>query len=87
MGWTYNTPDDVPNEGPQITAVAIALTAMSLVVLLLRFYVRVCMIKAIGAGMYCYLVRLLADLEVLDDYVLIITWVRQHYCAMWIVHN
>ena len=63
MGWTYNTADDVPNDGPQIAAVAIALTAMSSVILLLRFYVRVCMIKAVGAGTYClYSVVLVADL-------------------------
>jgi hypothetical protein len=50
MGWTYNTPDGVPNDGPHITAVAIVFTAMSLSILLLRFYVRGVMIKAIGAG-------------------------------------
>jgi hypothetical protein len=53
MGWTYNTPDDVPNDGPQITAIAIVFTAVSFLVLTLRFYVRGCMIKAIGAGTYC----------------------------------
>ncbi|KAF1925975.1 uncharacterized protein M421DRAFT_68548 [Didymella exigua CBS 183.55] len=58
MGWTYNTSDNVPNDGPQITTVAIVFTATSLAMLLLRFYVRGYMIKAVGA----------------DDYVLIITW-------------
>jgi hypothetical protein len=52
MGWTYNTIDGVANDGPQITAVAIALTSASLGALLLRLYVRVWMIKAIGAGTY-----------------------------------
>jgi hypothetical protein len=52
MGWTYNTADDVENRGPQITAVAIVLTSASLGISLLRLYVRVWMIKAIGAGMY-----------------------------------
>ena len=52
MGWTYNTPDDVANEGPQITAIAIVFTAVSLLVLTLRFYVRGCITKAIGAGKY-----------------------------------
>ena len=50
MGWTYNTPDDIANEGPQITAIAIIFTAVSLLVLTLRFYVRGCITKAIGAG-------------------------------------
>jgi hypothetical protein len=52
MGWTYNTPDDAENDGPQITAIAIVFTAVSLLVLSLRFYVRGYMIKAIGAGTY-----------------------------------
>lgn len=52
MGWTYNTPDGVANDGPQISAVAIVFTSVSLLVLLLRFYVRGCMVKAIGAGTY-----------------------------------
>jgi hypothetical protein len=50
MGWTYNTADNVENEGPRIVAIAIILTASSLGISLLRFYVRVWMIKAIGAG-------------------------------------
>lgn len=50
MAWTYNTPDGVPNEGPQITAVVIIFTATSLSILLLRFYVRGFIIKAVGAG-------------------------------------
>jgi hypothetical protein len=51
MGWTYNTADDVANDGPQIAAVAIALTSTSLSMLLVRLYVRIRMIKAIGIGM------------------------------------
>jgi hypothetical protein len=50
MGWTYNTDDNVANNGPHITAVAIVLTSASLGTLLLRLHVRVWMIKAIGAG-------------------------------------
>lgn len=50
MGWTYNALDGVPNDGPLITAVAIIFTMLSLSILLLRFYVRGVMIKAIGAG-------------------------------------
>jgi hypothetical protein len=52
MGWTYNTADDIANDGPHITAIAIAFTTVSLLILSLRFYVRGCMIKAIGAGTY-----------------------------------
>lgn len=55
MGWTYNTPDDIPNDGPQISAVAIVFTVASLTVLLLRFYVRAYMIKAVGAGKQLYI--------------------------------
>lgn len=50
MGWTYNTPDGVANDGPRITAVAIVLTTVSLSSLLLRLYVRGYMLKAVGAG-------------------------------------
>jgi hypothetical protein len=50
MGWTYNTRDDVPNDGPQVAAIAIVFTAVSLAILSLRIYVRGFMIKAFGAG-------------------------------------
>ncbi|KAF2848175.1 hypothetical protein T440DRAFT_470518 [Plenodomus tracheiphilus IPT5] len=59
MGWTYNTADDAANSGVQITVTAIALTSASLIILLVRFYVRAVLIKAIGA----------------DDWVLIPTWI------------
>ncbi|KAF2832354.1 hypothetical protein CC86DRAFT_243433, partial [Ophiobolus disseminans] len=59
MGWTYNTPDGVANDGPMLTAIAIAFTALSLVLVSLRFYVR---------G------RLLKALEI-DDWVLGFTWI------------
>ncbi|KAF1829899.1 hypothetical protein BDW02DRAFT_535275 [Decorospora gaudefroyi] len=59
MGWTYNTPAHVANDGPLITAVAITFTTLSLAVLSLRIYVRSWMIKAVGA----------------DDLILIITWI------------
>jgi hypothetical protein len=52
MGWTYNTADHVANDGRQISAVATVFTALSFAILLLRFYVRGYMIKAIGAGTY-----------------------------------
>ncbi|KAH7064257.1 hypothetical protein BKA63DRAFT_169377 [Paraphoma chrysanthemicola] len=59
MGWAHNTPEGVANDGPKLTAVAIALTTASLCVLLLRLYVRVWMIKALGA----------------DDWTLVVTWI------------
>jgi len=79
MGWTYNTPDDVANEGPQITAIAIVFTAVSLLVLTLRFYVRGCITKAIGAGKSdgteLFLDIQLTHLSLLDDWILVVTWV------------
>jgi hypothetical protein len=82
MVWTYNTADGVANDGPQITAVAIALTSASLGTLLLRLYVRVWMIKAIGAGIYgdpqtSLHTQLTILLQHVDDWVLIFTWVSQ----------
>lgn len=59
MGWTYNTANNAPNSGIQITVTAVALTSASLSFLLLRFYVRGILIKAIGA----------------DDWTLIPTWI------------
>ncbi len=52
MGWTYNTPEGVANDGLYISAVALILTAVSLVLLLLRLHVRGRMLKSIGAGKY-----------------------------------
>jgi len=52
MAWAYNTSDQAANVGPQITAIAIMFTTLSLLVLSLRLYVRGRMIKAIGAGTY-----------------------------------
>tara|TARA_R110002003_G_scaffold94_2_gene7189 strand:+ start:2857 stop:3174 length:318 start_codon:yes stop_codon:yes gene_type:complete len=82
MGWTYHTPENVANDGPQITAVAIALTSASLCVLLLRLYVRGWMIKAVGSGMYQVALKafrawLMRRLPPLDDWNLIITWVSR----------
>lgn len=51
MGWTFNTVNpDAPTYGPTITAVGIAFTTVSLIVVCLRMYVRGCMIKALGVG-------------------------------------
>jgi hypothetical protein len=66
MGWTYNTPDGVANDGPLVTGVAIFFTAASLIILSLRFYVRGVMIKQFGA----------------DDLILTVTWVRKHMYGM-----
>lgn len=49
--WTYNTPPGTASTGAQITIVALVFTALSLVIMLLRLYVRVIMLKAAGAGM------------------------------------
>ncbi|EFQ34533.1 integral membrane protein [Colletotrichum graminicola] len=57
--WTYNTPPGTETSGVQITTVALAFTAMSLVVMSLRLYVRVIMLHAAG----------------LDDWVIVVTWV------------
>ncbi|KAH7021449.1 uncharacterized protein B0I36DRAFT_377295 [Microdochium trichocladiopsis] len=59
MSWTYNTPEGTPNDGPKLTAIATVFTVLSFLILVLRFYVRGVMIKAIGT----------------DDYVLVITWI------------
>jgi hypothetical protein len=54
MGWTYNTADpDAPTMGPVISQVAVILTAVSLIMVLLRAYVRFGMIKAAGIGKTC----------------------------------
>ncbi|KAG9256536.1 uncharacterized protein F5Z01DRAFT_697220 [Emericellopsis atlantica] len=47
--WTYNTPPSAPSDGPMIAGLALAFTALSLVVLLLRIYVRTVFVKARGA--------------------------------------
>jgi hypothetical protein len=66
MGWTYNTPDGVANDGPLVTGLAISFTAASLIILSLRFYVRGVMIKQFGA----------------DDLILTVTWVRKRMYGM-----
>jgi len=53
MGWTYNTLNpNAETNAPTITAVGVAFTTISLVTVLLRFYVRAFMIKKIGTGMW-----------------------------------
>ena len=60
MGWTYNTADpNAPTMGPTITGVAAALTAISLLTVCLRMYVRFSLIKAPGV----------------DDWIIMATWV------------
>lgn len=79
MGWTYNTADNVPTEGPHIAAIAIIFTAASLVVLSLRLYVRGWMIKTIGPGTCIpgsLCLTIITDFGSLtDDVVLGFTWV------------
>jgi len=56
MGWTYNTVNpDAVTTGPMITGVASVLTALSLVAVCLRLYVRLRMIKAPGYGEFDHL--------------------------------
>ncbi|KAH7134113.1 hypothetical protein EDB81DRAFT_597376, partial [Dactylonectria macrodidyma] len=59
MAWAYNTTDDVPNDGLQITIIAIVFTILSFIFLCLRWYVRHWVIKAVGA----------------DDWILVVTWI------------
>ncbi|KAH8680427.1 hypothetical protein BGZ61DRAFT_456688 [Ilyonectria robusta] len=58
MGWTYNVPGDPPTTGPQITSLAIVFTAVALLTVSLRVYVRGFMLKAFG----------------IDDSIIIATW-------------
>ncbi|KAM0246294.1 hypothetical protein ACHAQJ_010266 [Trichoderma viride] len=59
MAWAYNTPDGTPNHGPMITAIALVVTALALIALCLRIYVRTRITKAIG----------------LDDWLIIASWI------------
>jgi hypothetical protein len=60
MGWTYNTVDpNAPTTAPTIIAVGGTFSALSLIVVCLRMYVRKFMINAVA----------------IDDYAIVITWV------------
>ncbi|KAL7797384.1 hypothetical protein V8C37DRAFT_370928 [Trichoderma ceciliae] len=59
MAWTYNTPDGTPNNGPTIAAVSLTVTALALVALCLRLYVRTRITKALG----------------LDDWLIVASWI------------
>lgn len=52
MAWAYNTPDGTPNNGSMIASIALGVTALSLVALCLRLYVRTRIAKAMGLGTY-----------------------------------
>lgn len=52
MGWVFNAPDAIQTWGPQIAAICLVFTALSLALICLRVYVRTCLIKAFGAGMF-----------------------------------
>ncbi|GJC99260.1 integral membrane protein [Colletotrichum higginsianum] len=47
-GWTHNTPDDTPTDGPRIAAICTAFTAAAFVLVCLRLYVRTMLVKAVG---------------------------------------
>ncbi|KAL6399695.1 hypothetical protein AUP68_17101 [Ilyonectria robusta] len=66
MGWTYNVPGDPPTTGPQITSLAIVFTAVALLTVSLRVYVRGFMLKAFG----------------IDDWIIIATWVGDLYLGL-----
>ncbi|KAI1371261.1 hypothetical protein F4677DRAFT_314798 [Hypoxylon crocopeplum] len=59
MGWTYNTPQGTPTEGPRIAAVTTTFTGFSLILVCLRTYVRGWIVKAFGN----------------DDWMIMISWV------------
>ncbi|KAI1773216.1 hypothetical protein F4818DRAFT_453125 [Hypoxylon cercidicola] len=58
MGWTYNTPEGTPTEGPQITAITTTFTGFSLILVCLRTYVRGWIVKAFGN----------------DDWMIMVSW-------------
>ncbi|RDW88378.1 hypothetical protein BP6252_00410 [Coleophoma cylindrospora] len=59
MGWTYNTVNpDAPTDAPKIVAVGVTFSVVSLIIVSLRLYVRVFMIKATG----------------IDDWAIVATW-------------
>ncbi|KLO82552.1 integral membrane protein PTH11 [Fusarium fujikuroi] len=58
-GWTYNAPSGSSTDGPQITSIAVVFTAVALLTVLLRVYVRGFMLKSVGA----------------DDWIIIATWI------------
>ncbi|TEA16461.1 Satratoxin biosynthesis SC1 cluster protein 4 [Colletotrichum sidae] len=57
--WTYNTPPGTETTGPMITIVAVVFSGFSLMMVGMRLYVRMVILKAAGS----------------DDWVIIITWV------------
>lgn len=52
MAWAYNTREGTPNNGSLIASIALGVTALSLVALCLRIYVRTRIAKAMGLGTY-----------------------------------
>ena len=51
MGWTYNTANpDAETNAPTIATVGIVFTTVSFLLVVLRFYVRISLVKAFGAG-------------------------------------
>jgi hypothetical protein len=54
MGWTYNTVNpNAETNAPTIAAVGISFTTLALILVSLRMYVRLWMIKATGLGKSC----------------------------------
>jgi hypothetical protein len=57
MGWTYNTVNpNAETNAPTIAAVGISFTTVSFIIVCVRMYVRKFIVKAVGIGMFAFLV-------------------------------
>lgn len=50
MAWVRNTPEGTPTEGPKITGIITTFLSIGFLLLSLRLYVRILLIKAPGYG-------------------------------------
>ncbi|KAI0836945.1 hypothetical protein F5Y06DRAFT_305010 [Hypoxylon sp. FL0890] len=66
MSWTYNTPEGTVTAGPEITAIAITFTGFSLILVCLRMYVRIWIVKGFGH----------------DDWMIMVSWVGAFVCSI-----
>lgn len=84
MGWVFHAADNAPTDGPQITAIAIIMTALALTTVLLRLYVRFGIIQASGIGKIPHNNRTslqIVNLWISDDWLIIFAWV---WLLLWI---
>ncbi|GKT51162.1 satratoxin biosynthesis SC1 cluster protein 4 [Colletotrichum spaethianum] len=49
--WTYNSPPGTETTGPRITAIALVFSSLSFIIVSMRLYVRMIMLKAFGPGL------------------------------------